>query len=107
MLTRKLLSGLLVCIFTIPFVASANRTSGWPQGEPVPPAPIKSEPPGPDRPYFQCSAHHTDDDFRLHYGVRAVEECDAEESAVKICEDYEKHECEVHECRYFLQSVDQ
>ena len=54
-------------------------------------------------PYYQCSSHHTDDDFRIHYGLPSATECEAQESAVKVCEDYEKHKCEVHDCRYFLQ----
>lgn len=108
MFTRNLFAGILVYSFSV--MALANATSGDIQGEPpsLTPSPAMTEPvksgsPVLGQPYFQCSSHHTEDDFRLHYGLRALEECDAAASAVKVCEDFEHHECEVHECRYFLQ----
>jgi hypothetical protein len=73
--------------------------------EPTPPASSPApQPPAPPhgKGYFVCSAHNTDDDFWLHYGDAMSEKCDAEESAIKVCEEFEKQECEVHDCRFFI-----
>jgi len=84
---------------------AAPAFAGTTPHEPTPPAssPVP-EPPAPPhgKGYFVCSAHNTDDDFWLHYGEAMAEKCDAEASAVHVCEEFEGQECEVHDCRFFI-----
>ena len=90
---------MIIAFSTGAFAAGAGPTDASPA---TPPRYIGGDGAG-GHPYYQCSSHHTDDDFRLHYGAPSAAECDAKESAIKICEEFEKHKCEIHDCRYFLQ----
>ena len=104
MIESKLAKIILIACFTAPIAAFADQAPATPAPvDPGPPATAPHQPVPPmGKPYYQCSAHNTEDDFWLHYGAPAETECDAQASAVKACEDFEKHECEVHDCRYFI-----
>jgi hypothetical protein len=106
MLRQKVLKTVMIACFTFPVAALANQMTT--PAEPVPsqpaqPAPAHPQPAPPaGKAWYQCSAHNTEDDFWIHYGAPSDTECDAQASAVKVCEDFEKHECEVHDCRMFI-----
>jgi len=87
-----------ILLTTVLSVAVALPAFADPASSPAP------QPPAPPhgKGYFVCSAHNTDDDFWLHYGDAMSEKCDAEASAIKVCEEFEKQGCEVHDCRFFI-----
>lgn len=93
----------MTTLLSVCFASTVIATTPPPQEPPQQPSCPESNPEPPQgKPYYICSAHNTEDDFWLHYGEAKCSQCEAQESAVQVCEEFEKQECEVHDCRFFI-----
>lgn len=97
------LIAVLIFSFSVAALADAPAAPTTPVTPPAPMCPFIGGDGAGGHPYFQCSAHHTEDDFRLHYGAPTSSMDKAKDAALKACSDFENNCCEIHDCRYFLQ----